>query len=97
MLQIVANKPHADTVAICFTLPRALLALIERRAASELTNKSDIVRRAMLNYLSPEERAQIRSIVTGHSGRVAVVNGSHNKISLGEAAASGRGKSKAKK
>jgi hypothetical protein len=40
-----------------------LAAAVEQRARQGLTNKSDIIRRALLNYLSPEEAQQIMSSV----------------------------------
>ena len=53
------NQPGQDTVTISFTLPRALNAALEARAAREMTNKSDIIRRALMNHLTPEERANV--------------------------------------
>jgi metal-responsive CopG/Arc/MetJ family transcriptional regulator len=59
----MANSPHPETVTVSFTLPRELAAAVEQRARQGLTNKSDIIRRALLNYLSPEEAQQIMSSV----------------------------------
>jgi metal-responsive CopG/Arc/MetJ family transcriptional regulator len=59
----MANSPHPETVTVSFTLPRELAAAVEQRARRNLTNKSDIIRRALLNYLSPEEAQQIMSSV----------------------------------
>lgn len=53
------NQPGADTVTVSFTLPRALSDAVNARAKREMTNKSDIIRRALLAYVDPAERAQI--------------------------------------
>lgn len=53
------NQPGADTVTVSFTLPRALSDAVNARAKREMTNKSDIIRRALLAYVDPVERAQI--------------------------------------
>lgn len=56
------NQPSENTVATSFTLPRDLLEAVEALAAKEMTNKSDIIRRALMNYLSPAEREQVRQL-----------------------------------
>lgn len=56
------NQPGENTVATSFTLPRDLLEAVEAHAAKEMTNKSDIIRRALMNYLSPAEREQVRQL-----------------------------------
>jgi hypothetical protein len=53
------NQPSPDTVTVSFTLPRPLAEAVNRHAKTEMTNKSDIIRRALLAYLSPSERAVI--------------------------------------
>jgi metal-responsive CopG/Arc/MetJ family transcriptional regulator len=53
------NQPGADTVTVSFTLPRALSDAVNARAKREMTNKSDIIRRALLAYVDPAEKAQI--------------------------------------
>jgi len=55
----MANQPDPNTVATSFTLPRQLFAAVKRKAKKEMTNQSDIVRRALMNYLTPEERATV--------------------------------------
>ena len=49
----VANSPHPDTV--------------NRRAKLELTNKSDIIRRALMAYLPPQEVAAIKQSISRDS------------------------------
>lgn len=53
------NAPAENTVSTSFTLPRELMHVIESRAKSEGMNKSELIRRALLNYLSAEERAHV--------------------------------------
>lgn len=53
------NQPSAETVTVSFTLPRQLAEAVNQQARLQMTNKSDIIRRALLDYLSPEERAAI--------------------------------------
>jgi metal-responsive CopG/Arc/MetJ family transcriptional regulator len=52
----MANRPHKETVIASFTLPKFLLDLVEQKAGEKMTNKSDIIRQAIMNYLSPTER-----------------------------------------
>lgn len=54
------NQPSPATIATSFTLPRGLLDLVEREARRKLTNKSDIIRQALMNYLTPGERALVQ-------------------------------------
>ena len=46
-------------------MPRELSEAVDRRAKLELTNKSDIIRRALLAFLPPAEAARIRQMVIG--------------------------------
>jgi len=55
----MANQPGKNTVTVSMTMPRQLKTMAEQRALSELTNLSDIVRRALMNYLTPEERSLV--------------------------------------
>ena len=55
----MANKPHAKTVTVSFTLPRSLDEAVEREARISLGNKSDIIRKALLEWLSPEDRQAV--------------------------------------
>jgi hypothetical protein len=61
----VANSPHADTVTVSFTMPKEMSEAVNRRAKAELTNKSDIIRRALMAYLSPQELQRIKEAVAG--------------------------------
>lgn len=56
------NQPSDKTVSTSFTLPKDLLAAVESLATKEMTNKSDIIRRALMNYLSPAEREEVRKL-----------------------------------
>ena len=47
----MANIPHKDTITVSFTLPSWLNEKVEIKAKSELTNKSDIIRRALLAHV----------------------------------------------
>ena len=60
----MANQPDPNTVATSFTLPRQLFAAVKRKAKSEMTNQSDIVRRALLNYLPATEREMVLREIT---------------------------------
>jgi Arc/MetJ-type ribon-helix-helix transcriptional regulator len=65
----VANSPHPNTVTVSFTMPREMTEAVNRRAKAELTNKSDIIRRALLAYLPPEEAQEIlRSVMNEETG-----------------------------
>jgi Arc/MetJ-type ribon-helix-helix transcriptional regulator len=55
----VPAQPHPNTITVSFTLPRQLAEAVSSHAASKLTNKSEIIRRALLEYLEPEERNRI--------------------------------------
>jgi Arc/MetJ-type ribon-helix-helix transcriptional regulator len=59
----MANSPHPETVTVSFTLPQSLATAVEQRAKASLTNKSDIIRRALLEFLSASERAVVMSAV----------------------------------
>jgi hypothetical protein len=72
------NQPDEDTVTVSFTLPRSLLQIVQQRATLEMTTQSDIIRRAMLNYLTPEEKKIVLSSLKAH-GHI-VINGSFNQI-----------------
>jgi metal-responsive CopG/Arc/MetJ family transcriptional regulator len=61
----MANSPHPETVTVSFTLPRQLSEAVNAMAKREMTNKSDIIRRAILAYLPSEQTAQIILEVTG--------------------------------
>jgi len=61
--RFVANSPHPNTVTVSFTLPKAMADAVTRRAKLELTNKSDIIRRALMDYLPPQEVAAIKQSI----------------------------------
>lgn len=61
----MANSPHPETVTVSFTLPRQLSEAVNAMAKREMTNKSDIIRRAILAYLPSEQSAQIVLEVAG--------------------------------
>jgi hypothetical protein len=50
------NSPAQNTVTVSFTLPRKLLDAVETEARLNMSNKSDVIRRALMNYLTPAER-----------------------------------------
>lgn len=55
------NQPAPNTVTASFTLPRELFDAVETESKRKMTNKSDIIRRALMNYLSPAERAKVEA------------------------------------
>jgi hypothetical protein len=76
----VPNQPGPNTASTSFTLPSRLLDLVNSKAARELTNKSGIIRRALMNYLSPGERADVQLRIMENSGS----GDQHNKIVTGQ-------------
>lgn len=61
----MANSPHPETVTVSFTLPRQLSEAVNALAKRSMTNKSDIIRRAIMAYLPAEQSAQIVQDVAG--------------------------------
>jgi len=61
------NKPAENTIATSFTLPRGLFSALKRRAKIEMTNQSDIVRRALMNYLPAQDREMVLRELDGHA------------------------------
>jgi len=57
------NQRKAGIVNVSFTMPAALAEALEARARAEMTNKSEVVRRALLASLSPEEADRVRRSV----------------------------------
>lgn len=53
------NTPAENTVSTSFTLPRELMDALKLRAKSQMTNTSELIRRALMNYLSEDERAAV--------------------------------------
>lgn len=57
------NQRRAGVVNVSFTMPRALADALDQRARMEMTNKSDVVRRAIMAALTDEQREQLRQHV----------------------------------
>ena len=57
------NSPHPETVTVSFTLPRELAAAVTRTARAKLTNKSDVIRQELLQYLPENERAAVMEAI----------------------------------
>lgn len=57
------NQPAANTVTVSFTLPRELGAVVDRVAKRQMTNKSDIIRRALLAYIPQEEAERVMMLM----------------------------------
>lgn len=54
---------------VSFTMPEKMAEALDQRARAEMTNKSELVRRAVLAFLSPSEAAEIRrSVMNEESG-----------------------------
>jgi len=62
------NKRAAGIVNVSFTMPASMAEMLESRARRDMTNKSEIVRRAIMGYLSPSETASIMSSVLNDAG-----------------------------
>jgi Arc/MetJ-type ribon-helix-helix transcriptional regulator len=60
------NKPDLNTASTSFTLPKALMERVRAKAKVQMTNVSDVIRRALMNYLSEDERQSVlREIASG--------------------------------
>ncbi len=57
------NQRGKGIINVSFTMPKALADAVEQKARKEFTNRSDLVRRAVLSYLGPEEAEEIRRSV----------------------------------
>ena len=64
----MANQPGENTRSTSFTLPRALLEAVEAKVRRKMTNKSEFIRQALMNYLTPEERAIVESQIEADAG-----------------------------
>jgi predicted transcriptional regulator len=53
------NSPADGTVTVSFTLPADLDEAVVGLARANLTNKSDIIRRALIQYLPEDLRAKV--------------------------------------
>ena len=62
------NSPDPETVTVSFTLPRELAAAVAQHAKKGLTNKSDIIRRALLAYIPTDEADRILGVVLNEAG-----------------------------
>ena len=78
------NAPAENTVSTSFTLPRELLEIIEHRAKIEMTNRSELIRRALMNYLTDDERADVLREMHGAASRSSKTAGS-KAVSYGKA------------
>jgi metal-responsive CopG/Arc/MetJ family transcriptional regulator len=67
-------------VNVSFTMPAEIAAALEKRARHDMTNKSEIVRRAILAYLPPEEASRIRSSVMESSERAEAADAPRKKV-----------------
>jgi metal-responsive CopG/Arc/MetJ family transcriptional regulator len=66
----MSNQRGAGIRNVSFTMPVEMADALERRAKMEMTNKSEIVRRAVMAFLPPQEVAAIKqSISTESSGK----------------------------
>jgi metal-responsive CopG/Arc/MetJ family transcriptional regulator len=63
------NKRADGIVNVSFTMPSEMAKALDRRAKMEMTNKSEIVRRAVMAFLSPQEVAQIKQSIIRESSR----------------------------
>lgn len=61
------NQRAAGIVNVSFTMPLRMARALESRARAELTNKSEIVRRAIMAYLPADEVAAIMSSVLNNA------------------------------
>ena len=67
----MANQPHPETVTVSFTLPRELAASVAMHARTNMTTKSDIIRRALLKYIPADEAEEImRSVLNDGPGAI---------------------------
>lgn len=59
----VANKPALYTRSTSFTLPVELFEAVKRLAGLRMTDVSDVIRKALMNYLSPAERRDVEEAI----------------------------------
>jgi hypothetical protein len=78
----MAGKPYQNTVTISFTLPRVLNDAIKTRARLEMTNASDLIRRALMNYISPQEKSAVIASVGGRGNYVTASGDIKNNRSV---------------
>jgi hypothetical protein len=68
-LSAVANQRAAGIINVSFTMPAKMAAALERRARQDMTNKSEIVRRAIMAYLPENEaKALLESVLAEEPG-----------------------------
>ena len=64
----MANQPSPETVTVSFTLPREQAKAVTIHAKKNITTKSDIILRALLAYISPDEAAAIMTSIMNDAG-----------------------------
>ena len=74
------NQRRQGIVNVSFTMPAPLAEALDARARSEMTNKSEIVRRALLSALGPEEAARIRECVLNDGADEAAPAAAKKKV-----------------
>lgn len=57
------NKPASGTVTVSFTLPRMLAEQVELISRRQLTNKSELIRRALMEYLPDDVRLAVENAI----------------------------------
>lgn len=57
------NRRAPGIVNASFTMPASMVEKLEARARMEMTNKSEIVRRAIMSFLTEAERDQIMKTI----------------------------------
>lgn len=79
------NQRAAGIVNVSFSMPQSMADTLESRARIEMTNRSEIVRRAVMAYLSPSERARIQqSLLEAGSSKVAETGGGYKTAKKGK-------------
>lgn len=58
------NQRGHGIVNVSFTMPSQMAAALDRRAQAEMTNKSEIVRRAIMAFLPAAEVQAIKASLT---------------------------------
>jgi metal-responsive CopG/Arc/MetJ family transcriptional regulator len=61
------NQRASGIVNVSFSMPGEMANALERRAKMEMTNKSEIVRRAIMAFLTPQEVASIKQSIVRES------------------------------
>lgn len=53
------NAPAKTTVTASFTMPEGLMKAVTRVAKRQMTNKSEVIRRALMEYLPEDEQKKV--------------------------------------